>query len=38
MQSLAVPTTEHRSAEVLGYGVDAVPPLVELLARLGLIE
>ncbi len=38
MRSLAVPATERRSAELLGHGVEAVPPLVELLVKLGVIE
>jgi electron transfer flavoprotein beta subunit len=38
MQALRVPRVERRSAEVIGHGRDAVPALVELLARLGVIE
>lgn len=34
---LRVPATERRGAEVLGTGTDAVPKLVELLERLGIV-
>ena len=38
MERLHVPRTERRSAEVLGYGVDAVPVLVSLLVELGVVQ
>ncbi|MGA3354064.1 MAG: electron transfer flavoprotein subunit beta/FixA family protein [Acidimicrobiales bacterium] len=36
-QSLRVPAVEHRRAEILGTGVEAVPALVDLLEQLGVL-
>lgn len=37
-QLLRLPAAEHRQAEVLGHGPGAVPALVDLLERLGLLS
>jgi electron transfer flavoprotein beta subunit len=37
MERLVVPKAERRQAEVLGYGKEAVPALVEVLERIGAV-
>ncbi len=38
MRTLRVPTSERRSAEVLGHGKEAVPALVSLLEKMGVVS